>query len=114
MVQVQIQDGSGAAHRVTGMERPQARARSRSHEARIAAARAPALAALGRIEPLMPPRKERARLGVGGIVERERALLTDDEVEMLRTSAAETLRLAEELRSRALDAAKPLCDAEQA
>ena len=38
----------------------------------LEAARAPALAALDRIDPHLPPRSERAGLGVSGLMERER------------------------------------------
>jgi PKD repeat protein len=79
----------------------------------VESARAPALAALARIEPLLPPREERARLGVGGVMELERALLTDDEVAAIRASHAETLRLVQEMRTRIFEQAQPACDAQQ-
>jgi PKD repeat protein/subtilisin family serine protease len=84
------------------------------YERLIESARAPALAALDRIDPSLPPREERGALGVAGIMARERALLTDEEVTAIRASRAETSRLVHEMRSRIFDSARPLCEAEQA
>ena len=80
----------------------------------VESARAPALAALERIEPLLPPRDERGRLGVAGVMELERSLLSADEQTSIRASHAQTTRLVQEMRARILGAARPLCDAEQA
>jgi len=83
------------------------------YERLIESARAPALDALARIDPLMPPRGQRGALGVAGIMASERSLLTDEEVTAIRASRDEVARLVREMRSRIFDSARPLCAAEQ-
>ncbi len=75
------------------------------YAARIDAVRAPALAALARIDELLPPRGERAELGVAGVMSREAALLTPEEREILRSSRDRTVELVLEMRRTVLDAA---------
>jgi PKD repeat protein len=84
------------------------------YERLLESARAPALAALDRIDPLLPPREERGALGVAGIMQRERALLTDAEVDAIRAARDDTRRIVQEMRARTLETARPLCESEQA
>src|SRR5437773_2015373 len=53
------------------------------------------------------------RLAAGGIMERQRALLADDDVPVLRRSRDETVRLTGEMRMRILETARPECEALQ-
>jgi subtilisin family serine protease/PKD repeat protein len=79
----------------------------------VESARAPALAALARIDPLLPPREERERLDVAAQMRLERALLTDDEKSAIAAAHADERRIVQEMRARILSDAKPECDAEQ-
>jgi len=83
------------------------------YERQIDSARAPALAALDRIEPLLPPPEERAALGVAGVMALERSLLGDEGTTAVRAAHDDVKRLVLEMRSRVLSTARPLCDAEQ-